>query len=107
VLIAHPSGHVTFYGHLAGFPGEISPGESVGQGQVIGYVGMTGYTTSPHLDFRVLRSDTFINPFTLASGEWPGLKGKDLERFREIKARRLAMLDDISLNYTMKLSTRY
>jgi murein DD-endopeptidase MepM/ murein hydrolase activator NlpD len=107
IMIAHPSGHVTYYGHLSAFPRGISLGETVGQGQVIGYVGMTGYATSPHLDFRVLRAGRFINPFTLASGEWPGLKGRELARFREIKARRLAMLDDFSLNYTMKLSTRY
>lgn len=107
IQIGHPSGLVTCYGHLSGFPKGLARGDTVGQGQVIGFVGMTGHATSPHLDFRVLHNEKFLNPLALASEEWPGLKGSALARFRLVKTRRLAMLDDISLNYTMKLSTRY
>lgn len=107
VQIRHPSGHVTCYGHLSGFAPGISRGSAVGQGEVIGYVGMTGYAAGPHLDFRVRFKGKYVNPLSLRAVQAPGLKGSELARFRLLKEKMLAMLDDTSLNYTMKLSTRY
>jgi len=104
--IRHPSGHVSYYGHLSGFPKGISEGRTVEQGEVIGYVGMTGLATTPHLDFRIRLEGDFINPLTLKPVSGPALDGSTLARFREHWTKNLAMLDDTSLNYTMKLSTR-
>jgi murein DD-endopeptidase MepM/ murein hydrolase activator NlpD len=106
IQVEHPSGYITYYGHLSGFAQGLSSGEAVAQGEVIGYVGMTGYATSPHLDFRVRQNGKFINPLKLKPVDGPSLKGSTLAHFRQLKAKRLAMLDDVSLNYTMKLSTR-
>ena len=51
ILIYHGGGIASFYAHLSGFA--VSPGQFVQKGQVIGYVGRTGFTTGPHLHFEV------------------------------------------------------
>ena len=52
----------TYYLHLSRFAKGVKVGRRVDQGDVIGYVGATGYATGPHLDFRVKRSGKFVNP---------------------------------------------
>lgn len=52
----------SYYLHLSRFAGGISEGVSVRQGQVIGYVGATGYATGPHLDYRVKKDGRFVDP---------------------------------------------
>ena len=52
----------TYYLHLSRYAKGIRKGTRVTQGQVIGYVGATGYATGPHLDYRVKRNGTFVNP---------------------------------------------
>jgi murein DD-endopeptidase MepM/ murein hydrolase activator NlpD len=52
----------TFYLHLSRFAKGVRKGTRVSQGQIIGYVGATGYATGPHLDYRVKRNGTFVNP---------------------------------------------
>jgi murein DD-endopeptidase MepM/ murein hydrolase activator NlpD len=52
----------TFYLHLSRYARGIRTGTRVTQGQIIGYVGATGYATGPHLDYRVRRNGTFVNP---------------------------------------------
>ncbi len=106
VQVKHPSGYVSYYGHLSGFPKGISKETRLDQGEILGYVGMTGYATGPHLDFRVRLNGKFVNPLTLKPVNGPPLRGKALAHFKEISHKRLAMLDDASLNYTTKLSKR-
>jgi murein DD-endopeptidase MepM/ murein hydrolase activator NlpD len=52
----------TFYLHLSRFADGVRKGTAVKQGQVIGYVGATGYATGPHLDYRVKKGGRFVNP---------------------------------------------
>ena len=55
VVLRHYGGFLTYYGHLKGFAEGLATGSKVEKGQVIGYVGLTGLTTGPHLhyEFRV------------------------------------------------------
>ncbi len=52
----------TYYLHLSRFAEGVRKGKKVRQGEIIGYVGATGYATGPHLDYRVKRSGRFVNP---------------------------------------------
>ncbi len=64
VIIAHSQQLVTLYGHLDNryHPPTVRAGQFVTQGQVIGYEGMTGNTTGPHLHWAVKMNDTWVNP---------------------------------------------
>ncbi|MGC8867032.1 MAG: M23 family metallopeptidase [Elusimicrobiales bacterium] len=61
VEIKHANSYFTSYGHLSRFANSIYVGKKVRQGDVIGYVGMTGLATGPHLDFRIRQGMRFIN----------------------------------------------
>ena len=67
VRIRHNSVYTTAYLHLSKYGKGITPGARVSQGQVIGYVGATGRCTGPHLDFRVWKNGSPVNPLTLDS----------------------------------------
>jgi murein DD-endopeptidase MepM/ murein hydrolase activator NlpD len=62
VVLRHPNGYKTFYGHLSGFAKGVRKGASVTQGQLIGYVGSTGVSTGPHLHFEMRVNDRPVNP---------------------------------------------
>ena len=69
--IKHNSVYTTSYMHLSGYAPGISTGVHVRQGQVIGYVGMTGLASGPHLDFRVFFNGSPMDPLKVKSE--PGL----------------------------------
>ena len=60
VQIDHGNGIDTMYGHLSGFA--VTAGQQVTEGQVIGYVGMSGRSTGPHLHYEVRIHSTPVNP---------------------------------------------
>ncbi len=62
VMIKHRGGYRTYYNHLSRIGAGIHRGAHVGQKQTVGYVGSTGLSTGPHLDYRVSRNGTFVNP---------------------------------------------
>ena len=65
VVIRHPSGFQTRYGHLSGFARGVTAGSPVSQGQVVGYVGMTGLATGYHLHYEMLRSGRHVDPLSV------------------------------------------
>lgn len=67
VKIRHNSTYTTTYMHLSRFAKGLQVGDMVAQKEVIGYVGSTGLSTGPHLDFRVYENGKPINPLTIKS----------------------------------------
>lgn len=61
VEIRHANGYMTSYGHLKGYGKGIKAGAKVKQGQTVGYVGSTGLSTGPHLDFRIKEKNKFVD----------------------------------------------
>ena len=66
LMIRHNSVYTTGYLHMSRYA-DVKVGDRVKQGQVIGYVGMTGTATGPHLDFRVWKNDSPVDPLQLES----------------------------------------
>ncbi|MCQ2347854.1 MAG: M23 family metallopeptidase [Paludibacteraceae bacterium] len=67
VKIRHNSTYTTAYLHLSKYGQGVAVGQHVSQGQVIGYVGSTGNSTGPHLDFRVWKGGSPIDPLKMVS----------------------------------------
>ncbi len=83
VRIKHAGAVDTAYGHLSRI--SVRPGQHVRQGQVIGFVGVTGTTTGPHLHYEVLKNGRFINPMTLVKQNPQKLTGKKMIHFCNFK----------------------
>lgn len=82
ITIKHAHSYSTSYMHLSKFAKGVSVGSRVRQGQVIGYVGSTGLATGPHLDFRVYKNGTPINPLKMISPPTNPVKESDMPQFR-------------------------
>ena len=78
VKIRHNSVYTTAYLHLSRYAAGLAVGSRVRQGEVIGYVGSTGVSTGPHLDFRVWRSGQPINPLKMESPSEEPIKPENL-----------------------------
>lgn len=65
VEIRHTGGYMTRYAHLNGFASGYRVGDRVSQGQVIGYVGMTGLATGPHLHYEMHRNGSPVDPLNV------------------------------------------
>ena len=96
VKIRHNSVYTTSYMHLSKYGPGIKAGVHVKQGQVIGYVGMTGTATGPHLDFRVYQNGTPINPLTMDSPSAEPIKEEFRAALDSTFQSRLAELDSLS-----------
>lgn len=62
VTLRHSNGYESNYLHLSAVARGVRPGVRVGQGEVIGRVGSTGLSTGPHLDYRLRKNGTWVNP---------------------------------------------
>ncbi|MFI3305093.1 MAG: peptidoglycan DD-metalloendopeptidase family protein [Rikenellaceae bacterium] len=91
--IKHPGGFTTGYLHLKGYAKNIALGSSVKQGQTIGYVGSTGASTGPHLDYRVWKGSTPINPLKLPQKPSEPIAEENRAQFDFVKERIIAELN--------------
>ncbi|MCR5013141.1 MAG: M23 family metallopeptidase, partial [Bacteroidales bacterium] len=82
--IRHNDTYTTSYMHLKGYAKGIAEGVRVKQGQVIGYVGSTGASTGPHLDFRVYKNGTAVDPLKLESPPANPIKNEDKDDFLKV-----------------------
>ena len=85
VKIKHNSVYTTTYMHLSGFGKGVNTGARVKQGQVIGYVGATGLATGPHLDFRVAKNGSYVDPLKVKAPPVEPVKEENMERYTAVK----------------------
>ena len=85
VKVRHPNGYLTAYLHLSRFADGVRAGARVAQGEVIGYVGSTGLSTGPHLDYRMQKGGRWINPQAFKSEPAPPIPEDRLPAFLEAR----------------------
>jgi murein DD-endopeptidase MepM/ murein hydrolase activator NlpD len=83
IVIDHQDGYSSIYNHLKGFAQGVQIGQKVKAGEVIAFVGCTGYCTSPHLHFSIRKGKTMLNPAPLTK-PYP-FRLKDYERSEEYR----------------------
>lgn len=83
ISLKHSNGYETMYLHLSGFARGLKKGNKVSQGEVIGFVGSTGYSTGPHLDFRMKKDGSFVNPMSALNPRADSMDKKSLPEFKK------------------------
>lgn len=82
IKIKHNSTYTTSYMHLSGYSKTLRKGGRVAQGEIIGYVGSTGLSTGPHLDFRVYKNNKPIDPLKMESPSAAPISKSNMESFK-------------------------
>lgn len=95
VKIRHNGVYSTAYMHLSKYGSGIKKGSRVRQGQVIGYVGSTGLSTGPHLDFRFYKNGTPIDPLTVESPPVDPIREENKEDFLKTIEFPIIVLDSM------------
>ena len=81
IVLQHENGVSTVYGHLSGFAAGLRKGQQVNQSDIIGYVGMTGLATGPHLHYEFLVNKVHRDPLTVALPNSVPIDGKYKKEF--------------------------
>jgi len=96
--IRHNSAYTTTYMHLSRFAKGIRKGSNVKQGDVIGYVGSTGLSTGPHLDYRVYKNNQPVNPLKMEVPPSHPVKPELMDSFMVIRDNLLLQMDSLQQN---------
>lgn len=94
IRMTHDNGYTTHYGHLNGFATGIVAGAQVAQGDVIGYVGSTGWSTGPHLDYGMKLDGSPVNPLTLVQPKGAPLDDDKMDAFNTMKEKYIERLEN-------------
>ncbi len=95
IKIKHNGVYTTAYLHLSGFARGIKTGVFVKQGDLIGYVGSTGLSTGPHLDFRFYKNGRAVNPLHVEAPPVEPVKEENREEFDSVKTEVIKLLKSI------------
>ena len=93
LVLAHSNNVSTLYGHMSRFAANIHLGSHVTQGEVIGYVGMTGLATGPHLHYEYLSNGVHMDPQTV---HLPGAEPLHAEALARFLAAAAPLMDGVS-----------
>ncbi len=104
VKIRHQNGWSTMYNHLSRFAKNIRKGQKVTQGQFIGYVGSTGLSTGPHLDFRMYKNGKPVNPLRIKSPPARPVSYANLAAYKAIVAKLSATMENQPPQQTARTS---
>ncbi len=85
VKIRHNGSFETLYAHMSKFAKGVNVGTTVRQGQTIGYVGSTGYSTGPHLHYEIIKDGVHVNPMTVKLPAISNLGKEDKKKFLEYR----------------------
>lgn len=107
VVVKHWGNYTTLYAHMSRFANGLRKGSKVSQGEVIGYVGMTGWTTGPHLHYEFRVNNEPRDPMSVAVPNAQPLGADELARFKHVAedmSHRFALLrpGDSSIKLAMK-----
>ena len=91
IALRHNNLYTTTYGHLSRFAVKLKVGSNVKQGEVIGYVGASGLASGPHLDFRMKKNGSFVNPLKM---RFPAARPVPESHMEEFK-KRVAYLEEM------------
>lgn len=95
IELRHPNGWRTRYGHLSGFARGLHVGSRVHQSEVIGYVGMTGLATGPHLHYEMIRHGKQIDPLSVDLPAGDPVPDQAEDRWNRARETRMALLRSI------------
>jgi murein DD-endopeptidase MepM/ murein hydrolase activator NlpD len=98
VVVQHGSTYSTLYAHLSGFARSVNVGTRIRQGQTIGYLGMTGLATGPHLHYEFLVNGAHRNPLTVKFPDSMPIEARYRRDFQKQAQTLLARLDEIRAN---------
>ncbi|MBI9067045.1 MAG: peptidoglycan DD-metalloendopeptidase family protein [Salinivirgaceae bacterium] len=102
VKIKHNSVYTTQYAHLKGYAKGLKTGDHVTQGQLIGYVGTTGYSTGPHLDFRFFKNGQPVDPLKVDAPPVEPIKKINKEEYNKIKEQFIIELEQQRKEYELQ-----
>jgi murein DD-endopeptidase MepM/ murein hydrolase activator NlpD len=103
VMIDHQGRFSTVYGHLSRFAGGLHKGQRVGQGQIIGYVGMTGLATGPHLHYEFKLNGVQRDPLKVALPDGKPISDAQRAAFGDATNQLFAQLDTFHNTHIAKL----
>ncbi len=104
IKVKHNSVYTTTYMHLSRFAKGIQVGSHVQQGQEIAYVGSTGLSTGPHLDFRVHKNGQPIDPLKMEAPPSEPVKPAYIDSFNVTRKEVLALIDSFHFSFGNKAS---
>ncbi|MGA1826127.1 MAG: M23 family metallopeptidase [bacterium] len=83
IVLRHKNGYLSYYNHCSSFAKNIYVGAQVKQKQTIAYVGTTGLSTGPHLDYRLKKNGKNVNPLTIKFPKGGKLPKTKLSKFNQ------------------------